>query len=168
MGAGLMASLMADETFPVSEVFKAFFLRKTDRINIHGIRIFDGGDARWESSGGSVAFSVLIADSFGASVLPVVFGSILVPSLNGGGHVLHEMDFLKEFTVNAVHEVIDKRFVLGDSTFANEDAEMGNEVVYRSVPLFQVFETETGGAFGIDRRECLLDFLLKIIPCSKV
>ena len=73
MRARLMAGLMADETLLVSEVFEALFLRKSNRINIHGVRIFDGSDSWWRCivGGGSVGVSALVSDGLGAAILTI-------------------------------------------------------------------------------------------------
>ena len=71
MHARLMAGLMADETLLVSEVLQALFLREPNRINIHGVRIFDGGDSQWQCIVRGVGGSALIGDGLGLAVLSI-------------------------------------------------------------------------------------------------
>ena len=67
----LMASLMADETLLISEVFKALFLHELNCINIHGIQIFDAGDVRWRCIVRDVGTLVLISDGLSTVILSV-------------------------------------------------------------------------------------------------
>ena len=71
MRARLMAGLMADETLLVSEVFQVLFLREPNRINIHGVRIFDGGDSWWRCIIRGVGASALVGDGLSAAVLSI-------------------------------------------------------------------------------------------------
>ena len=58
------------------------------------------------------------------------------------------MNLLEEFPSQPIHEVVNKSLVVGDPTFADEDAEVGDVFVYGLfLSLFQIFEGEAHSAF---------------------
>ena len=78
------------------------------------------------------------------------------------------MDLLEEFSVQPVHEIVDEGFVVCDFAFTDENVEVGNVIIHGFLSLFRIFEIEAHSTLRIDGRECLLNFFLKTIPCSKV
>jgi hypothetical protein len=92
-----VSCLMADETFPLAEMIKSFFLCEAYCINVHRIWIADNvSDSRCRRclDGVGVVFE-FANDGFDSSVLSVELGSCFVPSCDCRRHFFHHVDFFQ-------------------------------------------------------------------------